>query len=109
MIRALVSVLFAVQQQPTIPEGFVPVTGAPVTEQIPAAPLVIGAYATVWLSIYFPVLVLFRRLRLPTVLAMSGFHASIAVLMGLTSFALVMIACAGLSITALAPFSRSPS
>ncbi|KGN37580.1 HTTM domain-containing protein [Knoellia subterranea] len=55
--------------------------------------LVIGAYATVWLSIYFPLLVLVRRLRLPAVLAMSGFHASIAVLMGLTSFALIMIAC----------------
>ena len=55
--------------------------------------LVIGAYATVLLSIYFPLLVLVPRLRLPAVLAMTGFHLSIAVLMGLTSFALVMIAC----------------
>jgi hypothetical protein len=31
-------------QQPT-PDGFVPVTGVPVTEQIPAAPLVISSYA----------------------------------------------------------------
>lgn len=55
--------------------------------------LVIGAYATVWLSIYFPLMVLVPRLRLPAVLLMSGFHLSIAVLMGLTSFALIMIAC----------------
>ena len=31
-------------QQPTT-DGFVPVTGVPVTEQIPAAPLVISSYA----------------------------------------------------------------
>lgn len=55
--------------------------------------LVIGAYATVWLSIYFPLLVLFRPTRLLAVVAMTGFHLSIAVLMGLTSFALIMIAC----------------
>ena len=34
--------LFALQAQP--PEGFVPVTGAPQVEQIPAAPLVIASY-----------------------------------------------------------------
>ncbi|PRY52489.1 vitamin K-dependent gamma-carboxylase-like protein [Knoellia remsis] len=55
--------------------------------------LVLGAYATVWLSIYFPLLVLVRRTRLWAVLAMSVFHVSIAALMGLTSFALIMIAC----------------
>lgn len=55
--------------------------------------LVLGAYATVWLAVYFPLLVLVRRLRLPAVLLMSGFHVSIAVLMGLTSFALIMVAC----------------
>lgn len=55
--------------------------------------LVIGAYATVLMSIYFPALVVFRQTRLLAVLLMSTFHGAIAVLMGLTSFALIMIAC----------------
>lgn len=55
--------------------------------------LVIGAYATVWMSIYFPLLVAVRRTRLLAVLMMGGFHVSIGLLMGLTSFAVIMIAC----------------
>lgn len=55
--------------------------------------LVVGAYATVWISIYFPLLVLVRRTRLLAVLLMTGFHVSIALLMGLTSFAAIMVAC----------------
>ena len=38
------ALILALQQTP---DGFVPVTGAPVTEQIPAAPLVITAYGMI--------------------------------------------------------------
>ena len=55
--------------------------------------LVLGAYATVLSSVFFPALVLFRQGRLPAVLMMTTFHLGIAVLMGLTAFAVVMIAC----------------
>lgn len=54
--------------------------------------MVIGAYATVLASVFFPVLVLFRAGRPIAVAAMLTFHLAIAVLMGLTSFALVMAA-----------------
>jgi hypothetical protein len=54
--------------------------------------LVIGAYTTVLASVFFPVLVLFRAGRPIAVAAMLTFHLAIAVLMGLTSFALVMAA-----------------
>ena len=54
MMRRLLVVLFAVGlsagptlafQPPTPQEGFVQVTEVPPSEQLPAAPLVIGAYA----------------------------------------------------------------
>jgi len=54
--------------------------------------MVIGAYATVLTSVFFPVLVFFRAGRPVAVAAMLMFHMAIAVLMGLTSFALVMAA-----------------
>ncbi|AMM19820.1 hypothetical protein AX769_06200 [Frondihabitans sp. PAMC 28766] len=54
--------------------------------------LVIGAYGTVLVSIFFPVLVWFRAGRPVAVLSMVGFHIAIGLLMGLTSFALIMIA-----------------
>lgn len=54
--------------------------------------MVIGAYATVLTSVFFPVLVFFRAGRPLAVTAMLTFHLAIAVLMGLTSFALVMAA-----------------
>lgn len=51
---ALATPLFAQQpgQPPSPPpaqEEFVPVTGVPPSEQLPAAPLVMGAYAFVWI------------------------------------------------------------
>ncbi len=62
MVGVLTNVFFALQQQPTIPEGFVPVTGAPATEQIPAAPLVIGAYAFFLLLMVFYLWTIWRRI-----------------------------------------------
>ena len=40
---------FAMQQPPAPPDGFVPASSLPGQEQLPAAPLVIVAYAVVWL------------------------------------------------------------
>lgn len=54
------NLLLALQQQ--IPEGFVPVTGVPVTEQIPAPPLVIGAYAFFLLLMVFYLWTIWRRI-----------------------------------------------
>ena len=55
--------------------------------------VVLGTYATVALLIYFPLGILVPALR-PWAAAMSiGFHLSIAFFMGLTGFALTMIAC----------------
>ena len=61
MIAVLVNFFLALQQQPTIPEGFEPVTGAPLSEQIPAAPLVIAAYAFFLLLMVFYIWTIWRR------------------------------------------------
>lgn len=55
--------------------------------------IVIGTYVSMVMLIAFPFLVLSRRTRLVAVAGMLIFHLSIAVMMGLTSFALVMAAC----------------
>ena len=43
-------------------EGFVPVDQLPQQEQLPAAPLVMAAYAVAWLAIFIYVWSLWRRL-----------------------------------------------
>ena len=62
MLALVLTVFFALQQQPTIPEGFVPVTGAPASEQIPAAPLVIASYAFFLLLMVFYLWTIWRRI-----------------------------------------------
>ena len=62
MLALVLTVFFALQQQPTIPEGFVPVTGAPASEQIPAAPLVIATYAFFLLLMVFYLWTIWRRI-----------------------------------------------
>jgi hypothetical protein len=54
------NLLLALQQQ--IPDGFVPVTGAPAGEQIPAAPLVMTAYAFFLLLMLFYLWTIWRRI-----------------------------------------------
>ena len=50
-------------QQPTTPQGdFVPLSSIPQTEQLPAAPMVIGAYAFVWVALLGYVWSLWRRM-----------------------------------------------
>jgi CcmD family protein len=41
----------AMQQPPSPPDGFVPASSLPGQEQLPAAPLVLIAYAVVWLLV----------------------------------------------------------
>lgn len=52
----------AAQPQPTAQEEFVPVRDAE-TERLPAAPLVMSAYAIAWLLIFLYVWSLWRRLN----------------------------------------------
>lgn len=42
----------AAQQPPAGQDGFVPVDNLPQQEQLPAAPLVMGAYAVAWLAVF---------------------------------------------------------
>lgn len=44
------------------PEGFEPVSKLPAVEQLPAAPLLIAAYAFIWLGMLAYVFMLWRRL-----------------------------------------------
>lgn len=52
-----------------------------------------GSYAATLLLVMFPAMILVDWLRTPVTVAMVLFHVSIALLMGLTGFALTMIAC----------------
>jgi len=44
------------------PDGFVPVNALPQAEQLPAAPMVIAAYAVVWVVLIVYIWMLWRRL-----------------------------------------------
>ena len=48
----LASPLMAQQPAPTQQDEFVPVSQLPPQDQLPAAPLLIGAYAFVWLAVF---------------------------------------------------------
>ncbi len=50
-------------QPPAAQEGFVPVSQLPPDDQLPAAPLLVAAYAFVWLAAMFYVWTVWRRLR----------------------------------------------
>jgi CcmD family protein len=50
-------------QPPAGQEGFVPIDQIPPTEQLPAAPLLIIAYAFVWIAAMFYVWTVWRRLN----------------------------------------------
>jgi CcmD family protein len=52
----------APQPPPATPDGFVPVNSLPQAEQLPAAPMVIAAYAVVWVVLMAYVWLLWRRL-----------------------------------------------
>ena len=50
-------------QPPAGQSEFVPVDSVPLTDQLPAAPLLIGAYSVVLLALFFYVLSVARRLN----------------------------------------------
>jgi len=58
MFLAVPAVLQALQP----PSGFVPVDQLPQTESLPAAPLIIAAYAFVWVALILYLLSIWRRL-----------------------------------------------
>ena len=62
-IALLAAPTFAFQAQPPAVEGFVPVSQLPPDDQLPAAPLLVAAYAFVWLAAMFYVWTVWRRLR----------------------------------------------
>jgi len=49
--------------QPQQQEEFVPIDQLPPDEQLPAAPMVVAAYAFVWVAFLFYVFTLVRRMR----------------------------------------------
>lgn len=64
-VVALTAVPVVVQagvQPPPAQEGFVPVTDVPPEEQLPAAPLVIAAYAIAWVIVVAYLWSIWRRL-----------------------------------------------
>jgi CcmD family protein len=50
-------------QAPAGQAGFVPVDTLPPSEQLPAAPLLIGAYAFVWIAVMVYLFTIWRRLN----------------------------------------------
>lgn len=52
-----------------------------------------GTYSTTFFLVYFPLGILVPRLRPWAAVASIGFHVSIGFFMGLTGFALTMVAC----------------
>lgn len=50
------------QQPPAAQEGFVPVDNLPQQEQLPAAPLVMAAYAVAWVAVFGYLWSIWRRL-----------------------------------------------
>ena len=58
------SLLFALLLQPPTPPGeFVPVNELPSADQLPAAPLLVAAYAFVWIAAMFYLWTIWRRLN----------------------------------------------
>jgi len=56
-------VLAAVQQAPPAQSEYVPIKDLPPTEQMPAAPLLIAAYAFAWIAVMFYLFTIWRRLN----------------------------------------------
>ncbi len=59
---ALLAAPAIAMQPPAGQSGFVPARDLPPTEQLPAAPLVVAAYAFVWLAVMVYVWTIWRRL-----------------------------------------------
>ena len=62
LICSLLLAAPALGQQPQPPSGFVSVDQLPPTESLPAAPLIVAAYAFVWVALFVYLLSIWRRL-----------------------------------------------
>ena len=64
LLMAAAAALMAQQPAPPAqtPEGFVPVSSLPQVDQLPAAPLLIAAYAFVWVALMVYIWLLWRRM-----------------------------------------------
>jgi CcmD family protein len=66
VVTAVVSVLLsasAFAQPPAPQSGFVPIDKLPPSEQLPSAPLLVAAYAFVWVAVMFYLWTIWRRLN----------------------------------------------
>ena len=54
--------VLAIQTAPPGQSEYVPIKDLPATDQIPAAPLLIAAYAFVWIAVLFYLWTIWRRL-----------------------------------------------
>ena len=52
----------AAGQTPASQDGFRPITELPASQQLPAAPFLVGAYAFIWLAVMFYLWSIWRRL-----------------------------------------------
>jgi CcmD family protein len=59
----LLAPVLAVQQAPPGQSEYVPIKDLPPTEQMPAAPLLIAAYAFAWVAVMFYLWTIWRRLN----------------------------------------------
>jgi CcmD family protein len=62
LMSAVSTVVFAFQPPPG-QDGFVAAKDLPPTEQIPAAPLLVAAYAIIWVAAIFYLWTIWRRLN----------------------------------------------
>ena len=61
LLLVLTAPMFAQQPPSPAQEGFVPLDQLPPTEQMPAAPLVIAAYAVAWVVVFVYLWSIWRR------------------------------------------------
>jgi CcmD family protein len=67
-VMTVLSLLFAAASafgaQPPAPQNeFIPIDQLPPADQLPSAPLLVGAYAFVWLAVMFYLWTIWRRLN----------------------------------------------
>jgi CcmD family protein len=60
---ALLSAPVMARQAPAGQGGFVPVDSVPLADQLPAAPLLVAAYAFVWIAVVVYLWTIWRRLN----------------------------------------------
>ena len=64
IIFSLLSAASALGAQPPAPQNeFIPIDQLPPADQLPSAPLLVGAYAFVWIALMFYLWTIWRRLN----------------------------------------------